>query len=114
MKSRLFSGKWLLMLSAFALAGSSCGETEKTESVTAEITAAQMQGRDAARRFIHQDRSSFSKLSERLDSVDSMKKRTVSGKHPQATAAFDSTFISTVRTIRPELAKEIEREKNKH
>ncbi len=102
------------MLSAFALAGSSCGETDKTESVTAEITAAQMQGRDAARRFIHQDWSSFSKLSERLDSVDSMKKRTVSGKHPQATAAFDSTFISTVRTIRPELAKEIEREKNKH
>jgi len=114
MKSRLFSGKWLLMLSAFALGGSSCGETEKTEAVTAEITAAQMQGRDAARRFIHQDWSSFSKLSERLDSVDSMKKRTVSGKHPQATAAFDSTFISTVRTISPELAKEIEREKNKH
>lgn len=84
----------------------SCARTERTEAVTAEITAAQMEGRNAARQFLQGDWSTGGKLYERLDSVKALRD-SVTECDPKRSEAFDTAFIRTVRTVRPELEHRI-------
>jgi hypothetical protein len=102
-KSRLFTA-------AIALASllGACAGTEKTEALTAEITAAQMEGRNAARPIINRewkDTTGFNKTLEKA-----LEKRYTYLKHgrPECAEAFDSTFVRTVRTVRPDLITLIE------
>ena len=111
MKHRIFLVACLSALPFVVSGCAGCSETEHTEAVTADITAAQMEGRDAARRVLNEDWHDRSILRERLDSVKAWKERIVRDKNSQCGAAFDSTFISTLRAVRPELATAIEREK---
>lgn len=88
---------------------SACSETEHTENITAEITAAQMEGRNAAKRIVTQEWKDSSKLqSELLDARARQSKYVINGKK-ECAEAFDSTFIRTIRAVRPELAKSIEK-----
>lgn len=85
-----------------------CEGTEKTEALTAEITAAQMEGRNAARPIINRewkDTTGFNKTLEKA-----LEKRYMYLKHgrPECAEAFDSTFVRTVRTVRPDLITLIE------
>ena len=92
---------------SLALLSASCAQTEKTEAVTAEITAAQMEGRRAAGKILGPEWNDTTKLKHALlDAKTIQSKYLIDGK-PQCAEAFDSAFISTIRTVKPELAKKI-------
>ena len=93
----------LILLAGF----SSCGYTEKTEAITAEITAAQMEGRRAAGLILRQEWKDTSKLKVALlETKVKQSKYLLDGK-PECAEAFDSTFISTIRSVNPSLAKKL-------
>lgn len=100
----------LLYLSTMALLGmviSSCVQTEKTEAITAEITAAQMEGRRAAGVILAPEWEDTVKLRQALiEAKVKQSKYLIDGK-PECAAAFDSTFISTIRRVNPDLARKI-------
>ena len=88
---------------------SACSETEHTEAVTADITAAQMMGRNDARYFVNRHWNDSSELRYRLALIrhqsDSLKK----SRGMEFAAAYDSTFISTIRSVNPDLASSVAR-----
>lgn len=89
------------------LAATACAETEKTEGITAEITAAQLEGRRAAGLILGPEWTDTAQLERALlDAKAKQSKYIIDGK-PECAEAFDSTFISTIRTINPDLAKKI-------
>ena len=84
-----------------------CSETEKTEAITAEITAAQMEGRRAAGKILAPEWQDTVKLQHALlDAKVKQSKYILEGKK-ECADAFDSAFISTIRTVNPRLAKKI-------
>lgn len=85
----------------------SCSQTEKTEAITAEITAAQMEGRREAGKILGPQWKDTLKLQTALmDAKVKQSKYIIDGK-PECAEAFDSTFISTIRTVNPSLAKKL-------
>lgn len=103
------------MFAALALVVTACtakeaGQIEESEATTAEIEAAQMQGREAARRFVNREWKDSLELSKHLLEVAAQRSHYTMQKRYKERDAFDSTFISTVRTVRPGLAIEIERQ----
>lgn len=84
-----------------------CSGTEKTEAITAEITAAQMEGRRAAGMIVGPVWKDTAKLQRALlDTKVKQSKYLIDGK-PECAEAFDSAFISTIRSVNPSLAKKI-------
>ena len=105
MKSLLF-----LCFAFFMFAA--CKQTEQTEAITAEITAAQMEGRRAAGRILGPQWEDTLELQKALlDAKVQQSKYLLEGKK-ECAQAFDSTFISTIRTVNPELAKQMVPKKN--
>lgn len=85
----------------------SCSGTEKTEAITAEITAAQLEGRKAAGYILGPEWKDTSQLQMALiDAKVKQSKYLIDGK-PECAAAFDSAFISTIRTVNPSLERKI-------
>ena len=98
----------LAILTASPLIFFSCKETEKTEAITAEITAAQMEGRRAAGEIVRPEWHDTVQLQRALlDAKAKQSKYLMAGK-PQCAEAFDSTFISTIRAVNPSLATKIQ------
>lgn len=96
--SMIFAAALLLMSST------ACRNIEHSETVTADITAAQMEGRDAARRFIVRIKDDTTGMHRYyLETTDSCRRKYVGEGKTECVAAFDSTFVSTVRTVRPEV-----------
>ena len=96
----------VIMLALIFLLGA-CAGTERTEGITAEITAAQMEGRRAAGIIVGKEWTDTGQLKKAL--IETKVKQSeylVNGK-PECAAAFDSAFISTIRSVKPELAKKI-------
>ena len=87
---------------------SGCAETEHTEGITAEITAAQMEGRNAARTFVNREWRDSTKLQQHLLEAKSRRGKYIDEGKPECAAAYDSAFISTIRAVRPNLARSIE------
>lgn len=85
----------------------SCSQTEKTEAVTAEITAAQMEGRRAAGMILGPVWKDTTKLQTALLDAKVKQSRYLLEGRPDCAEAFDSTFISTIRSVNPSLAKKI-------
>lgn len=84
-----------------------CAETEHTEAITAEITAAQIEGRRAGAQIAAPEWKDTTKLKNALlEAKAKQSKYLIDGK-PQCAEAFDSAFVSTIRTINPKLAKKI-------
>lgn len=96
---------WLLLLGVLAstLAMSSCAGTEKAEAITAEITAAQMQGRNAARYIIHRQWKDTTGFGKEINKVYIMREEYYKEHQQECAEAFDSTFVRTVRAVRPDL-----------
>lgn len=86
-------------------------DVESVEATTAEIEAAQMEGRRAARNFVSYEWKDSLDLHNRLLEVAAQRSRYTTENRIDERNAFDSTFISTVRTVRPGLAAEIERQR---
>lgn len=103
-------------VAVLALVAVSCGQirrdaetTEQTEATVAEIEAAQMQGREAARRFVSREWKDTLQLHDQLLEVAARRSEYTVQKRYQERDAFDSTFLSTVKTVRPGLAERIEK-----
>lgn len=95
----------LILLFIITLCG--CRETEHTEGITAEITAAQMEGRRAAGVILGPEWKDTLKLQKALMEAKVKQSRYLIEGKPQCAEAFDSAFISTIRSVNPSLAKKI-------
>ena len=98
-----------ILLSAALLLCAACSrkevEAEETSAETvAEIEAAQMMGRDAARDFTGRQWNDTLDLQRHLMDVKSVQSKFELEGKKQCAAAFDSAFVSTMQTVRPELA----------
>lgn len=85
----------------------SCSQTEKTEAVTAEITAAQMEGRRAAGAILGPEWTDSSRLQKALIETKVRQSRYIIEGKPECAEAFDSAFIKTIRTVNPSLASKL-------
>ena len=93
----------------FLILACACGQTEKTEAITAEITAAQMEGRRAAGIILGPEWNDTSKLSRALIDIKVRQSKYLIDGKPECAAAFDSTFLSTIRAVNPDLARKIKK-----
>ena len=100
MKALLLSIPAILLMAA-------CSQTEKTEAVTAEITAAQMEGRNAARDIIIYNWKDTTGIHKAIDHAKTTRHKYDSVGHDAASAMFDSAFNKTIRTVQPDLAKRL-------
>ena len=94
----------------FAIFITSCAQTEKTEEITAEITAAQMEGRRAAGVILGPEWSDTTQLKKALLEAKSKQSEYLLNGKPKCAEAFDSAFISTIRTVNPELARKLHKQ----
>lgn len=99
---RIFIGASIL---AFALTG--CGQTERTEEITADITAAQMEGRRSAGIILGRQWKDTAQLQKALIEIKARQSRYLIEGKKKSAEAFDSSFLSTIRTVNPDLAKKL-------
>ena len=86
---------------------SSKGEQAAVKEEADQIEEAHLDGREAARAFINREFKDSMEL--QLEMVNAGASRAKYDSLPKCRAAYDSAFISTVRTVRPEVAKELSR-----
>lgn len=86
-----------------------CGGIERSEQATADITAAQIEGREEARKFLNRPWKDTLELQRQLMESRAKKSKYEMKQQTEMAAAYDSAFISTLRTVRPELARELEK-----
>ncbi len=98
--------KYLIACSVVFLVMTGCKQTEKTEGVTAEIEAAQMQGREAARWLLNQDLTDSIAVKTKAEYARRHKKELEEQGKKEAAAAFDTAFVTTVRAVNPKLRYE--------
>lgn len=91
----------------FVLLLCSCSNTERTEAITAEITAAQMEGRRAAGLILGPEWKDTAQLQKALIETKAQQSQYIIRGKPKCAEAFDSAFISTIRAVNPSLAKKI-------
>lgn len=82
---------------------------EQSEETTAEIEAAMMMGRNAAKEFATKQWEDTFALQKKLLDVRTRSSKYTIDKKPQSAAAFDSSFVSTMRTVRPDLADQLQK-----
>ena len=86
-----------------------CGKkaAEGPQATTEQIEQAHLAGREAARVFVNRTFRDTLEMQEQLIEASAQAARfdSIAGLR----AAYDSAFISTVRTVRPEVAAELER-----
>ncbi|MCM1152534.1 MAG: hypothetical protein NC328_02625 [Muribaculum sp.] len=105
---------FILTVVSVALIGTGCSsktgkQIEESEETAAEIEAAMMAGRNAAKEFVTEQWSDTFGLQRRLLDVRAQSSKYTIDKKPRSAAAFDSTFVSTMRTVRPELADQLQK-----
>lgn len=100
--------KSFIILGAAAMSLWSCGGEEKAERVAADTEAAQMMGREEARKFLNRPWKDTLELQRQLLESRAKKSHYEMKNEKENAAAFDSAFVSTLRTVRPELARELE------
>lgn len=107
-KYRIFTGA---LLSAALLLATSCGskQGEATEETEAEIEAAMMMGRNVAKSFATRQWKDTLQLQSHLLEARSEQSKYVIAKKPKSAEAFDSGFLSTMHTVRPDLSNELDR-----
>ena len=100
--------RYFAMIGLLWLLAVSCRQTEKTEAITAEITAAQMEGRRTAGIILGPEWKDTTKLQLALIEAKAKQSKYLIDGKPECAAAFDSTFISTIRAVNPSLAKKLQ------
>lgn len=86
---------------------SSRGEQAAVKEEAEQIENAHLDGREAARAFINREFRDSMEL--QLEMVNAGATRAKYDSLPKCRAAYDSAFISTIRTVRPEVARELSR-----
>lgn len=95
-----------LIISISLLCSCSSGKNGNSNVSDKQLEEAHIAGREAAREFVNKKWTDTLKLQEHL--VEAGAKASAYDSLPQMRAAFDSAFISTVRTVRPEIADQLE------
>ena len=95
----------VILFTAAVLAA--CAQTERTEEVTADITAAQIEGRRAAGSILGPEWKDTAQLQKALIDIKAKQSRYLVEGKTKSAEAFDSAFISTIRTVEPDLARKI-------
>ena len=98
---------FILLLSVLA---AGCVQTEKTEAITAEITAAQMEGRREAGKILQQEWSDTIQLQKALLEAKVKQSKYIIEGNEKCAEAYDSAFLSTIRTVNPSLAGKLKKE----
>lgn len=101
---------FILAIIAFALAGMilfSCKKTDKGEEEAVQIEAAMMEGREAARIFLNRTWNDTIELQQKLQEARSRRIKFDSLGLDRSAVAYDSGFVTTIRTVNPEIAKHI-------
>ena len=98
---------YIFLILFFAPLLINCSGTEHTEAITAEITAAQMEGRRAAGEILRPEWQDSLKLQTKLLDIKARQSRYIIEGKPECAEAFDSTFISTIRAVNPKLASKL-------
>ena len=108
MRHHRIRGCWRLAFAASVLILSgACVQTEKTEAVTAEITAAQMEGRREAGKILGPEWKDSTKLQMAIiEAKARQSKYLIEGKR-ECAEAFDSSFVSTIRAVNPSLGAKL-------
>lgn len=95
------------------LALSACSGTENTEETVADITAAQMMGREEARKYLNRPWKDTLELQRQLLQSRAKKSEFEMKNQKRQAEAYDSAFVGTLKTVRPELAAELEKHSSK-
>lgn len=90
----------------------SCGNRAGSENSGSGETEAQLEearnaGREAARKIITREFKDSMEFHGAILDANAEKSRFNIQERPQSAAAFDSAFISTIRTTRPDLARQL-------
>lgn len=93
-----------------AVSAASCGHggDSKSNESDKEIEAARIAGREAARVFVNRPWQDTIELQKHLLEVRASQSKYVIAGKPQSAAAFDSAFVSTIKTVSPDVARELE------
>lgn len=88
----------------------SCGGGGKEEhhASSAQLEAAKNAGREAARKIISREFTDSMEFHGAILEANSEKSKFAIEGEPECVAAFDSAFISTIRTTRPDLAAKLQ------
>ncbi|MDE5842821.1 MAG: hypothetical protein K2H35_03685 [Muribaculaceae bacterium] len=105
--------KYLLVIPvlAMALSAASCSTKQAEKGSTeseAQLEAARNAGREAARLIITREFADSMEFHGAILEAASRKAAYQLDKQPGCVAAFDSAFISTIRTVRPDLARQLQ------
>lgn len=93
---------------------SSCSKTDKAAEDVADTEAAIIEGREAARIFVQRNWKDTTELQGLLlEARTKQSKYRMVGKERSA-QAFDSAFVSTLRTVRPDVARELDKDPAKN
>lgn len=98
---------FLSLIATLVLLSPGCSKTDKGEETAAQIEAAMMQGREAARIFVNKEWNDTTELRTRITAARSRRSHYDTLGLKRSAEAFDSGFVSTIRTINPEIAKHI-------
>lgn len=85
----------------------SCSHTDKGEETAAEIEAAMMEGREAAKIFVNRPWKDTTELQSRLLEAKSRRVKYDTLGLKRCAEAYDSGFVSTIRTVNPDVANQI-------
>ena len=84
-----------------------CSNTDKGEEAAAQVEAAMMEGREAARVFVNRNWPDTVQLRASLEKARSQRARYDTLGLKRCAEAYDSGFVSTIRTINPKIASHL-------
>lgn len=85
----------------------SCGSSNEGNENASEIEAAMMMGRDEARHLVNRKWTDTLELQNYILEARAKQSELVMQGHKKSAEAFDSAFVSTVKSVDPELAHKI-------
>ena len=108
-KKIIFLSSIILGFISLTSCGSGSNQTDgQTVETEAQIEAARNAGREAARMIITREFKDSMEFHGAILEAASRKATYQLEKRSQSEAAYDSAFISTIRTVRPDLARQLE------
>lgn len=93
-----------IIMLAVIISLASCGGIEKGERIRAREEAAMMEGRNAARLFLHRDTTDTTGLYNEIREAKTERDRYLKNGLKSCGDAFDSGFARTIRAVNPALS----------
>lgn len=100
--------KKLLYIISLALLATACGGNGGKTETSEQIETAAMEGREAARKIVTREFTDSMQFYNAILEANSGKSKYQIDSLRHCEAAYDSAFISTIRTVRPDLANKLQ------